>query len=104
MTRVPLVDLNDQIVEYKERDETTPRDRLRIAALWLTNTKGEILIAQRALTKKHHPGRWAFACTGVVDEGETYEQTIRRELREELGLTGLKMVTGPKFLTDELDW
>ena len=103
MTRVPIVDKDDNIIEYKERDETLPTDLKRIAALWLTNTKGEILIAKRAFTKKHHPGQWGFACTGAVEEGESYEDTMRREIPEELGIHDLEITMGPKFLPHEFE-
>jgi putative (di)nucleoside polyphosphate hydrolase len=45
-----------------------------------TNTAGEILVCERSNT----PGAWQFP-QGGIDEGETPDETIVREVREELG-------------------
>lgn len=47
----------------------------------ILNKKGEILIIQK---KGWHDNEWSFPGGGVED-GETSEQAINRELREELG-------------------
>lgn len=100
MVLVPIVDEQDNIIGHKERDEVDVSKELwRIAAFWLTNTKGEVLLARRAYTKKHQPGRWGFVTTGAVEKDESYEDTIRREIVEELGVHDLEITLGPKFLT-----
>jgi putative (di)nucleoside polyphosphate hydrolase len=48
----------------------------------LRNAKGEILICERLGV----PGAWQFP-QGGIDEGETPEQALTRELWEEIGLT-----------------
>jgi 8-oxo-dGTP pyrophosphatase MutT (NUDIX family) len=45
-----------------------------------------------------HPGCWA-GFGGAVEDGETVEEALRREVREEIGLD----VTDPVFLVDEID-
>lgn len=58
MPLVPIVNHHDEIIDHKERDEVDATKELRrIAALWLTNSKGDILLARRALTKKHQAGK-----------------------------------------------
>lgn len=86
MSRIPIVDENDIEIGFKERSEVELSDIYRVSALWLTNSKGEILLAQRALSKKHGPGKWGPAVAGTVDEGETYERNILKETEEEIGL------------------
>jgi putative (di)nucleoside polyphosphate hydrolase len=47
----------------------------------LRNAKGEILVCERLGME----GAWQFP-QGGIDEGETAEQALRRELREEIGV------------------
>ena len=84
---VPIVDENDVVIGMKERDALVPGDICRVSALWLTNSRGEVLIARRALEKKSSPGLWSCAVAGVVDGDETYEENMIRETQEEIGLT-----------------
>ena len=54
-------------------------------SLWLLNTKGELLIQQRAQCKSRAPGKWSVTGGGAL-AGETGLQACLREAREELGL------------------
>ncbi|MEI7562268.1 MAG: hypothetical protein WCJ39_00675 [bacterium] len=56
MALIPVVNEQDEIIGYKERSEIQKEDIYRVTALWITNNKGEILIAQRAFTKRNNPG------------------------------------------------
>lgn len=97
--RIPIVNEKDEIIAIKDRSEVQHGlDIYRVSALWLTNSKGEILIAQRSLNKKDNPGVWGPAVAGTIEEGETYEGNIYKEAEEEIGLTGLKFEEGPKML------
>ena len=75
-------------------------DIYRVSSLWLTNNKGEMLIAQRALNKKNDPGTWGPAVAGTVEDGETYESNMIKEIQEELGLKKLRIIFGPKRFHD----
>ena len=54
--------------------------------VWIYNRSGEILLAQRSLEKKIHPGLWDVSSAGHVDSGETILDAALRELEEELGI------------------
>jgi isopentenyl-diphosphate Delta-isomerase len=86
--QIPIVDENDNILYYKERADVKREEIYRVSALWIENSKGEVLLAQRALTKSHDPGKWGPAVAGTVAKGETYEANIIKEAREELGISG----------------
>jgi isopentenyldiphosphate isomerase len=80
------VNEDDQAIGVKERADTDLQDLYRVSALWLTNGEGQVLMAQRAFTKKKDPGVWGPAVAGTVEEGETYESNIIKETEEEIGL------------------
>ncbi len=87
--RIVIVNEEDEIIGFKERGTLIPeRDIYRVSALWIRNSRGDILLAQRAFTKSHNPGEWGSAVAGTVDEGETYEENIIKEAEEEIGLFG----------------
>ena len=43
----------------------------------------------------YHSGHWEFA-KGHIEKGENIHQTVRREVREETGITDLKILSGFK--------
>lgn len=85
-----IVNDNDEIIGYKDRDLINKNDIIRISALWITNSNGEILLAQRSFNKKHYPGVWGPAVAGTNEKGETYEDNIIKEAEEEIGLKKFK--------------
>lgn len=97
MTRIPIVNEQDKIVCYKERDDTTYKDIRRIVSLFLFNEKGETLLAKRHPNKLISPNRWGPAVDGTVDEGYDYDATMRKEMEEELGLKTVE----PIFISKE---
>lgn len=96
--KIQIVDKNDELIDVKERskvDYTT--DIYRVSALWITNSKGQTLLAKRAAIKDKDPGKWGPAVAGTIDEGETYDENIYKEAEEEIGLTSEKFEKGPKM-------
>jgi isopentenyldiphosphate isomerase len=91
------VDQNDKIIGYKKIEHLQEGDIYRVSALWITNSKGEILLARRHHTKSHDPRKWGPAVAETVDEGETYEANIIKEAREEIGLINIQPKPGPKI-------
>ncbi|MEK7113309.1 MAG: NUDIX domain-containing protein [Patescibacteria group bacterium] len=95
--QIPIVNEQDEMIGYQERETRNPKDICRVTSLWLTDTAGNILLAQRSFEKKNGPGLWGTAVSGTVEEGETYESNIIKEAEEEIGLKDLKPLIGPKF-------
>ena len=48
------------------------------------NSKGEIYLQRRPEWKDIQPGKWDTAVGGHVDYGETPEDALRREVREDV--------------------
>lgn len=95
--KIPIVDESDNIIGYRERTDINPELIYRVSGLWITDIKGNILLARRAFDKTHDPGKWGPAVAGTVEEGETYESNIIKEAEEEIGLLNIKPVLGKKM-------
>ena len=65
-------------------DTPTPKKTVLVAAAALLDDRGRVLLAQRPASKSM-AGLWEFP-GGKVDEGETLEAALLRELAEELGI------------------
>ncbi|MBX7245411.1 MAG: NUDIX domain-containing protein [Candidatus Sumerlaeaceae bacterium] len=50
------------------------------------NTEGEILLLRRAASSRNNAGKWDFP-GGKMDAGESLDETLRREIAEETGLS-----------------
>lgn len=98
--KIIIVDEDDNIIDYKYRDELGDDDIYRVSALWVTNSQGEILIAKRHHTKRHHPNKWGPAVSGTVEQGETYNENIIKETAEEIGLSDSKPMHNKKVMID----
>ena len=98
--KITIVDKNDKVIGYRERNILRKDDIYRVSALWITNSRGDILLAKRHHTKSHHPGKWGPAVAGTIEKGETYESNIIKEMREELGINNLMPKLGPRMKMD----
>jgi 16S rRNA (adenine1518-N6/adenine1519-N6)-dimethyltransferase len=83
----PVVDENDRILRYASRSEVHGNNlRHRAVHIFIFNQAGETYLQQRAPSKDRHPMKWDSSAAGHVTAGETYDETARRELKEELGV------------------
>jgi isopentenyldiphosphate isomerase len=83
---IPIVDKNDQVIEYRERELVGKGDIYRVSALWLVNSQKQVLLAQRSFGKSHGSGKWGPAVAGTVAKSESYLDNIIKETQEEIGI------------------
>jgi isopentenyldiphosphate isomerase len=60
----------------------------RVVHVLVFNKKGEILLQKRSENKDVAPGKWDTSVGGHVGMGEDIFLSSRREMQEELGITG----------------
>ncbi|MBR4390835.1 MAG: isopentenyl-diphosphate Delta-isomerase [Bacteroidales bacterium] len=88
MEYVVLVDHNDTQIGIMEKMAAHIVPRLhRAFSIFIFNSKGELLLQQRAFTKYHSPGLWTNTCCSHPRNGETMKQATSRRLLEEMGIT-----------------
>jgi len=81
-----VVDEHDRVIGRAPRGEVHARGlRHRAVHVFVTNQAGEVFLHQRSLTKDTFPGLWNSSCAGHVGAGDGYDETVGRELAEELG-------------------
>jgi 16S rRNA (adenine1518-N6/adenine1519-N6)-dimethyltransferase len=86
--RFPVVDKKDRILRDASRSEVHGDNLLhRAVHILIFNPAGEVYLQQRSRWKDRHPLRWDSSAAGHVDAAESYDETARRELKEELGVS-----------------
>ena len=87
--KFPIVDEEGCVVGSATRGECHNGSRLLhpVVHLHVFNTAGDIYLQKRPEWKDIQPGKWDTAVGGHMDYGETPEEALRREVREELGIT-----------------
>lgn len=86
MEQVILVDKdNNQIGVFdKETVHTQNTPLHRAFSLFLFNSKKQLLVTQRAFSKKTFPGVWTNSVCGHVSPGEETLDAVKRRVRDEL--------------------
>lgn len=84
---VILVDANDRQIGLMEKMEAHRVAALhRAFSVFIFNSRGEMLLQQRAFTKYHTPGLWTNTCCSHPRNGETTADAAARRLVEEMGM------------------
>ena len=85
----PIVDEEGRVIGSATRGECHNGSKLLhpVVHLHVFNSKGELYLQKRPEWKDIQPGKWDTAVGGHIDYGETPEEALIREVREELGIT-----------------
>ncbi len=84
--KVILVDKDNRKIGIEEKIKAHKEGKLhRAFSIFIFNSKGELLIQQRAKTKYHSGGLWSNTVCSHPKPNETYQQASHRRLKEEMG-------------------
>ena len=106
MEYIDIYDLNGNMTGRKiprdyDYSKLAADERLLIVHVCIFNSRREMLLQHRVLTKDRYPGLWDVSAGGFAMSGEDSEGAVKRELREELGIepesTGMHFVCREPF-------
>lgn len=82
-----LVDENDKEIGLMEKMSAHKTGTLhRAFSVFIFNSKGELLLQQRSDNKYHSGGLWTNTCCSHPIGGEEINATIKKRLKEEMGM------------------
>src|SRR5260221_9472874 len=84
---VAIVDIDNHIIGSASRREMRAKCLPhRATYIAIFNSRGELYVQRRTMTKDVYPGLFDPVAGGVVQAGESYEESAVRELAEEMGI------------------
>ena len=98
----PIVDEDGTVVGHATRGECHSGSKLLhpVVHLHVFNKAGDVYLQKRPDWKDIQPGKWDTAVGGHLDYGESPDDALRREVREELGITEFEPVFMGKYVFD----
>lgn len=82
-----LVDEDDEVIGQALRWKVhADKSLIHRSITVLVFINGKLLLQKRSRTKDTYPLYWTSSCSGHVASGDSYEETAKKELSEELGL------------------
>ena len=84
-----IIDKSGNVIGEAARAECHSNKSLahRVVHVLVFNSGGELYLQKRSLAKDIQPGKWDTSVGGHLDRGETFSQAVRREMKEELGIS-----------------
>jgi len=86
-----VVNERDEVVGQNTRREVHRLGlKHRAVHVLVFNARGEVFLQKRSMLKDTARGKWDSSSSGHLNSGEDYDACAVRELREEIGLSGVK--------------
>ena len=90
---LPIVNEEDEVIGEATLQEILNKGLIhRIVHVLVEDEDGKVLLQKRGPNVATNAGKWDFSAAGYVDLGESYGDAAKRELAEELGLSGRELV------------
>ena len=91
--KIEIVDAEGNVIGLAERSELHSNPSLihRVVHVLVFNKAGELLLQRRSMKKDVAPGKWDTSVGGHISPGEDALIAARREIQEELGITGCEL-------------
>ena len=87
-----VVDSEDRVIGKASRHQVHTNDLMhRSVHILVYNSTGNLFLQKRAMIKDESPGLWDSSAAGHVESGEDYISCAKRELKEELSLSGYQL-------------
>ena len=84
-----IVDENDNIIGQATREQCHTKGLIhRSVMFFIFDQENRVLVTKRTENKDFFPGYWSIVLGGHVHTSETYEEAVKRELLEEVGISG----------------
>lgn len=97
---IDIVDKDDNVIGQMSDDEAVAgKGRFRMVHVMLVNDDDTMLVQWRKADKVLSPRMFTASAAGKVQAGESYEDAAKRELKEELGATRVKLKLMGEFKT-----
>jgi len=82
-----IVDEDDKVIGKATREETHKKKLIhRSVMFFIFDKKGRILVTQRTKNKEFYKEYWSIGLGGHVHVGETYDEAVVREAKEEANI------------------
>ncbi len=85
---IEVVTEKGEVIKVVPRSEIHGNPTLlhKVVHVLVFNSRDELLLQKRSMSKDVAPGKWDTSVGGHVNAGETIEEAVMREMEEELGI------------------
>jgi isopentenyl-diphosphate delta-isomerase type 1 len=83
-----VVDKDDNVIGEASREDCHEKGFIhRSVMFFVFDSQGRVLVTKRTQNKDFFPGYFSIVLGGHVQAGETYDEAVKREIEEEIGIT-----------------